>query len=273
MFNQQPFGQGNFGGYPQGGMQYAQMPVAKMTQVLTPEQMKQLRTTSSQFSLQVDPIEITRSLCTHKDNGKIALIDNQDGSVTCTICGAKFKLVDWEVVQVQEVTNMFIDVLQSIKTYYLDIPESYVTEYFKMIPLLEKVPKFFELAYHNFKKYEQGNQFQQNNGMYGFNMLSAIAGPGMMNPGFNQGQQGFGQGGQQGFVQGGPVGAPMYQPAGGYGSPFVSQGYPGQYPQGQEYQQPCQPQQQQPVQQQQPAQSVPTGQQGPTVQTTKMFNL
>lgn len=269
MFGQ--LNQGNYGMYPQGGMQYTQMPVAKMTQVLTPEQIKQLRTTSSQFSLQVDPIEITRSLCTHKDNGKIALMDNNDGTVTCSVCGARFKLIDWELPQVQEVTNMFIDVLQSIKTYFLDIPESYVTEYFKMIPLLEKVPKFFELAFHNFKKYEQGNPFQQNNGMYGFNMLNAIAGPGMMNPMMT------------GMANPGLMNPPMpmgqmcqpqmgtnpmmYQPATGY-SPFVSQGV---YNQGQPQMQEQQPQQQPQGQGQQQCDTQQQGTQ--TVQTTKMFNL
>ena len=258
MFNQ--FNQ-NFGFYPQAGMQYNQMPTAKMTQVLTPEQIKQLRTTSSQFSLQVDPIEITRSLCTHKDNGKIAVLDNGDGTVTCSVCGARFKLVDWETTQVQEATNMFLDILQSIKTYYLDIPESYVTEYFKMIPLLEKVPKFFELALHNFRKYEQGNPYQQGRNMYGFNMLNAITGPSMgMGMGVNPTMMNTGMG----------MGAPMYQPQpAGFGvNPFVSGGYTPVTP----VQQPAQPAQ--PAQSTEQAQSgAQSTNQNQTVQTTKMFNL
>lgn len=216
MFNQNQFNNNNpYGGAFQPGMQYNQMPHAKMTQVLTPEQIKSLKATGSQFNLHVEPIEFTRALCTHKENGKIALIENNDGSVTCSVCGSTFNLVDYTPEQVIEATTMFTNILQTIKTYYLDIPESYVNEYFRMVPLLEKVPKFYDTALQNFKKYEANTQLQQGNNMYGFNMLNALTSPmynqmggqpqGYYNPsqqqGFNPQFNGQPQFNQQGFGQ------------------------------------------------------------------------
>jgi ribosomal protein S27E len=227
-FQQQPF----YGAPMQGGVQYGQLPVAKMTQVLTPQEIKELRSTSSAFDMRVDDIQFVRAKCTHKDNGKIALLDNADGSVTCSICGETFQLIDWDQNQILEATKMFTNILQSIKTYYLDIPESYVDQYFKMLPLIEKVPKFYETAIMNFKKYEQGNPLQQNSNMFGFNMLNALASPMYSNQymGGAPMQQGFGgapmgQMAPQGFAPQGYAPQPMAGfPTGGVapmgGNPF-----------------------------------------------------
>lgn len=282
-----------YGMYPNmGGTQYGQFAQAKMTQPLTPEQMKELRSTGSGFSLKVDPVEILRSHCTHKDNGNIALTRNNDGSSTCTVCGATFNLVDKEPIEIEEITKAVLDVLQSIKTYYVDIPENYVKDYFTIIPYLEKLPKFYEVAIHNFAKYENGAFLNNNNSMYGFQMLNALTSPG------------YGQIGN-GMMGGAPMGQPnMYQPQpqqpmGGYMNPQMAygQGQPmqpqvgynpfgGVQPQGQPmqpqmgYGQPMQPQQtpvtNEPAQVQPQAQQAPTtgeaGQQ-PQVISTKSFNL
>lgn len=273
-FNNMNQNYNGYGMYPNnmGGTQYGQFAQAKMTQPLTPEQMRELRSTGSGFSLKVDPVEILRSHCTHKDNGNIALMKNPDGSSTCTVCGATFNLVDKETIEIEDITRAVIDILQSIKTYYLDIPENYVKDYFNMIPYLEKLPKFYEVAIHNFAKYENGAFLNNNNNMYGFQMLSALTSPGY-------GQMGGGMMGgmpqqnmyqqpaqpQMGFVQ---------QPA--YGQPMQQQGF-GSNPFG-GVQQPAygQPVQQPQVAEQQPAQPQTTegGQpQQPQVVSTKTFNV
>ena len=266
-----------YGMYPNnmGGTQYGQFPQAKMTQPLTPEQMRELRSTGSGFSLKVDPIEILRSHCTHKDNGNTALVKNADGSSTCTVCGATFNLLDKEVEEVAEITRAVLDVLQSIKTYYLDIPENYVKDYFNMIPYLEKLPKFFEVALHNFSKYENGAFLNNNNNMYGFQMLSALTSPGF-------GQMGNGMMGGQ-MQQ--PMMQPQMAPMGGYTQPQYNpqaQMAPGYNPFG-GVQQP-QMGYGQPQMQQQNAQPTQQPQQGegqtqqannetPQVVSTKTFNV
>lgn len=281
--NNQNYG---YGMYPNmGGTQYGQFAQAKMTQPLTPEQMRELRSTGSGFSLKVDPVEILRSHCTHKENGNIALTRNGDGSSTCTVCGATFNLVDKEPIEIEEITKAVLDVLQSIKTYYVDIPENYVKDYFTIIPYLEKLPKFYEVAIHNFAKYENGSFLNNNNNMYGFQMLSALTSPGY-------GQMGTG------MMGGAPMGQPnMYQPQqpmGGYMNPQIAYGQPMQPQMGTNpfgsvqaqpmqpqmgYGQPMQPQQQAPVtneaaqpQAQQTPTTGETGQQ-PQVISTKSFNL
>lgn len=211
------FNQNQYGVMPnQMGTQYGQFQTAKMVQPLTPEQIKQLKSSGGNgFNLKVDEIEFLRARCTHKENGNIALIRNNDGTSTCPICGARFTLLDKDAEEVRDITSMIIDVLQSVKTFYLDIPENYVLEYFNMLPYLEKLPQFYDVAIHNFAKYESGSFLNQNNNMYGFQMLNAVTSPG------------FGNMGMQPQVN--PYGAPNMgmqpnmgyaQPQGAYANPF-----------------------------------------------------
>lgn len=222
-------------GYPQPGVQYAQRPVAKMTQTLTPEQIKKLKNTGGTFDLQVSQTDMLKAICTHKENGNIVLVENNDGTVTCPICGATFTVMAVEQEQVQDATRVVFDVLQTIKTMYLDIPEDVATQYFQLLPLLEKMPKLYQIAMSNFNKYDNPNQFQNTGSPYGFNMLSAVT-----NPAYGMGMQ--------------PMMAPnMYQPQPfqqpyqpqqpmmgnnpfGYGYP---QGAPGMMPMATEQTQPA----------------------------------
>lgn len=200
------------------GMQYAPVNQAKMTQPLSEEDKKLLRQNSDNFSLQVSPMELKRSVCTHKDANKITLIDNGNGTATCTICGATFELVNEPEEQIEGLTRDVISVLQSIKTYFLDIPEQYANEYFKVIPLLEKLPVFYKMARSNWRRYENANPLQNANGMYSYNLLQNITSPGYAQaPGM--------------MPQMSPYGAPMGTPAmGGYPqqSPDMFGGYPQQ---------------------------------------------
>lgn len=200
-FYQQPQGQMGMGMgmYVPNGMNtmYGNIPTSKMTQPLSQEQIKTLRRTGNGFSLQIDEIEFVRAQCTHKEGGKIVLLENPDGTSTCTICGATFRLIDTTRDEVQGIIQAAIDVLQSIKTYYLDIPESYVANVMQIIPLLEKVPGLYEVALHNFAKYDNGATLNQNNGMYGFGLMSAITNPGMGMMGMQQPMMGNMMGGVQ----------------------------------------------------------------------------
>ena len=273
-FNNQMQVQGQFGYgvYPnQPGTQYGQFASAKMTQPLTPEEIRELRSTGSGFSLKVEPIEIIRSHCTHKDNGNIALVKNGDGTSTCSICGATFHLVDKDPEEVKAIVGAVIDILQSVKTYYLDIPENYVTDYFNMIPFLEKLPKFFEVALNNFAKYENGAFLNQNSNMYGFQMLNALTSPGYGSMMGGQPQMG----GYQPQPQ-----QPMYQqPA--YNAPVGYNPFGGVQPMTQPQMGGYQPQPQQVQPQQQPVENTVVengnnngqGGQQQQVVSTKSFNV
>ena len=221
-----------------GGVQYNQQQ-AKMTQPLTKEEMAKLANTGN-AKLVVDELDLIRAKCTHKNNGQLTLMQNNDGSHTCSICGATFNLVDADPAEVAMLTQRFIDVMQSIKTYYLDMPVSYANEFFVMIPLLQNTPELYKIALSKFSKYESGSMVNQNNSMYGFNLFNNITSPGygmmgmpmqqpMMNPGMmpQQPMMNPGMMPQQPMMNNGMVGYDAYgNPMQGMqvqGNPFTGQ--------------------------------------------------
>jgi hypothetical protein len=106
------------------------------------------------------------------------LVRDTDGTVRCEVCGYRFTPIDVSTSpdDVQDSVNLIIDILQTIKLLFIDMPASAQREYFQIIPLIEKVPKLFKLAVDNFSKHENYNAWGyrgQNMGtMNLFNMLS-----------------------------------------------------------------------------------------------------
>ncbi len=228
----------NFGmnPYMMGGGQYQPVPQARMTQPLTVEQIKLLRNQTPAFTLDVSEEDMLRSRCTHKTlDGKFAIIHNNDaeGTVTCSICGAQFSLMEAPKESAEAAVRLIVDLLQSIKTYYVDMPDSVAIQFFQMIPFIEKVPKLYEIALNNFNKYNETGMGNQSPNMYGFNMLGAITSPmayGMPMGGMPMGGMPMGGMPMGGMPMGGmPMGG---MPMGGYpnqmqmGNPFGV--YPGQ---------------------------------------------
>ena len=114
----------NIGGYMPSGYTQQQQVQPKMQNVLTPDEIKSLRKTVDKFSLGLTQEEVLRGRCTHKDeNGVETLKDNGDGTVTCTICGYTFDpLQNCTEQEIQGMVDNIIDVLQTIKLLYIDIP-------------------------------------------------------------------------------------------------------------------------------------------------------
>ena len=177
MYNNQ---QNNYGRDFGAGLNYGrqQMPQAKMTQPLTKEEMQELRKKSSGFSLAIPEIEFVRAKCTHKENGGFTLVDNNDGTVTCTICQETFRLVDYSVEDAVEVTQAFIDLFQSTKTYFLNAPDAYITGIADILPIVKQLPEVYKLAQTNFNRSENGfNNFSNRGNMNGFNLLNNLLSP------------------------------------------------------------------------------------------------
>ena len=82
--------------YPQPNQQYAfgvPKPQARYTQPLTNEQIAKLRNNSKAFDMKVEPDDLLRAACTHREkNGNPTLIQHDDGSYTCTICHETFSM-------------------------------------------------------------------------------------------------------------------------------------------------------------------------------------
>lgn len=175
----------------QPGFQYNnQRPTPNLTQPLTAEEIKRLRGRGASFSLQIEPDEMLRAICTHKDQSGITLRGNNDGSSTCSICGETFTLAQMDESAVAEAVLLVTDILQTVKTYYLDIGEQVAREYFPIIPLLKKLPQLYKISLDRFDTYDRGMNVQQSGNMYGFGMLNNIMGGGYpQQPQFNQQQQ------------------------------------------------------------------------------------
>lgn len=150
MNNQNYFNNGTYG-YGYG----APRPQARNTQPLTPEQIQKLRQDSNAFDMKVEQEDLWRAACTHKEkNGASTLVQNNDGTWTCTICHETFSMCDCDENEIAEAVNKIISMLQTSKTVYLDAPEELIRQYYQMIPLLKKFPTLWKRAIQNFSMYE-----------------------------------------------------------------------------------------------------------------------
>lgn len=226
-------------GYQYNGMQ---QPRSKFENILTQEQMQRLMQ-SENFVLALTEEEKLRGICNHRDfdGTKDALnIDPITREATCRICGYRFRPVDLDLTpeELQKDVDRIVDVLQTIKLLFLDMPHDAAKEYFQIIPLIEKIPKLFECAAKDFTKHENVNwNYYSGNNMGAMSMFQNLQS--MFGGGFggfggqpNPYQQPYGGqpfAGQPNPAYGAPVnnGAPMYGAPSPTGNPF---GYPGANP-------------------------------------------
>lgn len=233
---QQPQYGNNYGGYQQyNGVNPQQ--VQKFSNSLTAEEIDRLKKKGSNFSLFPTEEEALRGVCNHRtaDGTSDALVtDPATGEVYCTICGYRFRMVEpnLSAEDIKGTVDDLVDILQTIKFMYVDLPAEASRKYFQIIPLLEKVPQLFEYAAKNFNNHNLFNWSYQNQGMGAWNMfndLQARLGNGVYQSGYGyqQPQQNF-QGamnqpaGYPGAAYGQPQGAA--NPAYGQPNPF---GYAG----------------------------------------------
>ena len=204
------------------GIQPQQMP--KRNNVLTDEEIKKLQSNRSQFTLTITEDEHLRAACNHRtaDGHNDALeYDPADPNVVvCKICGQRFTPIatDSPAEYVQNITDEFINLLQTIKIMFVDLPGDAARSYFDIIPLAAKTPELFAIASKNLAKYE-------NYGAYGYQGASQSA-MGLLNNFF--GMMGSGQ---NFAMQAGAQ--PVYgqaQPATPNANPVLNQGYAFGYP-------------------------------------------
>ena len=211
------------------GYAYAARPMPKCTQPVTAEMAKMLNQNSNDMDLRISNTDKIKNWCTHKEpgTGRMALVNNGDGTVTCRVCGETFRLIDDEPSKVDAYVRYIIDVMQTTKAMYLDIPEDFNNQYFQMRTLLEKLAKIYEHARKNFANYEtyNGNMYGNNPGFNNFAAVNTLLG------GFNPFGQGMG--GYPMYPQQMPMQPQMaQQPQGTWATP--PQGYP-MYPQQPNY--------------------------------------
>lgn len=195
----------NYYNQPQAQM-YQQVPQPNYTQPLSAEEIAMLmKGTKSSWTMALTPEEKLRAICTHKDPTKgnqFSLVPVNNGFANahkCYICNEEVILRDYTKDDAIAATEEVINILQNVKTTFLDIAPGVAQDYFILIPLLRKLPELLEIAKNNFAKYDSA----LHNPMYGtgntFAALNTLLTPGGfgMNPGMmgmNPGMMGMNPG-------------------------------------------------------------------------------
>ena len=171
-------------GYPVNNYGYNRPKLPDPTNPLTKEQMNLLKQKAPEFTLAISQIDSLKAICTHRNNEGETLIQNNDGSgtVTCSICGTRFKPTMLDQDSVTEIFRAAIDCLETIKIMYMDIPDDVAKGFFQMIPFLEKAPQMYKIANDHYSRYSNGSVMSRdyNNGGNAFNLFAAMMNPGMM---------------------------------------------------------------------------------------------
>lgn len=165
----------------------------QFTQTLTKDEIDNLRRNDKTLSLKVSKTEMDRAICTHKEPNSAAysVIPAEDGTgdLICTICGARFNPDIIDLKKVEESVKDIINILQSVKLQYVNIPPTTARQYFSLIPFIEKLPMMYKISLENFQRFSPGAQ--NNQPVYNSNsMLNAyknvVGGYGpYYNPGMN----------------------------------------------------------------------------------------
>lgn len=139
-----------------------------MNQTLTKEEVSKLRNGNKGFRLSVTEDDCLREMCSHKDpeTHNMTLVNNNDGTVTCNICGSRFSLVDdLSDEQVQDATDDIYDIIQTAKTNFGPVPIEAGRALYRSFAFIKKIPEFYSVArsYRN-KWANAGYNLEQNNG-------------------------------------------------------------------------------------------------------------
>lgn len=149
---------------------------ARMTQPLTAEDIANLKKKPNTFSFTVSAEEAKLNQCTHKYNDKFTISEIGDGTMCCSICGARFELIKDSKEEVTRKCQDVINVIQTIKSLYLDIPLEFVGTISSMLPILKLLPRLYELATDNFEQYQRGdNSIYSSSDENAFDILNSIS--------------------------------------------------------------------------------------------------
>lgn len=231
------------------GYTNAPKPNPRYTQPVTQEMSQMMLRDDDTLSVKISPIEHAKNMCTHKYPGKSAIALVESGKddlgqiVTCRVCGESFHIIMDDpksiALDLQKTCDHLIDIMQSSKTMYLDIPEDFAKEFYQIMTLVSRVPKVYEKGFKNFNQYDYTNQAQAvYPGMNSFQAVGQVIGGAAMggitpmmgqpyNPGFYQPQPGY-----QPMPQYDQFGNPIsyQQPAGYPPQPNAPMGPVGQAP-------------------------------------------
>lgn len=170
------------------GYNYTGVAPVKRQNNLTNEQIETLMSKKNKFSLAITEEDRLRAGCNHRKPdgmGDAIVTDPISGACTCTICGYTFKPTtdDLSPEAIQEAQDKILDILQTIKIMYVDMPPAAAMEYFQIIPLIEKIKDLYQYAAKNMLKHNP-NAWQYSDRNMGtmamFNQLQSMFGSGFI---------------------------------------------------------------------------------------------
>lgn len=156
-------------GIPYGGAPYYGQPQQTIRKnVLTDAEIDMLQKNNNEFNMGLTETEVLKAKCTHrtKDGLNDTLVeDPATGLCTCTICGYKFKPIAAGVdrEKLQAAVDDVVDIAQTIKLLFVDLPEPAGSEFMQIIPLMLKLPKIFDMAVKNYAKHDTNPYSNMNN--------------------------------------------------------------------------------------------------------------
>lgn len=159
-FAQQQFQQPQMGFAPQFGQPMygaSVMPAQTMfkevqvTNPMTKEDLELLKPVKNEFNMNIDPVDVARAKCPHKNATKLLINPIGGGNmVKCSQCGAEFDLTIRSKEDIEAFVNNLVNFLEQMKLYAVNFDEEFYKDYMMMIPLLRKAPNLYEMAVQNF---------------------------------------------------------------------------------------------------------------------------
>lgn len=159
-FAQQQFQQPQMGfAAPQFGQPYGAsvMPAQTMfkevqvTNPMTKEDLELLKPVKNEFNMNIDPIDVARAKCPHKNATKLLINPIGGGNmVKCSQCGAEFDMTIHSKEDIEASVDNLVNFLEQMKLYAINFDEEFYKDYMMMIPLLRKAPNLYEMAVQNF---------------------------------------------------------------------------------------------------------------------------
>lgn len=184
---------------PQGGNQQQGRPENYNNQLLTPEQMKELRAKPNNFNTKLTYEEACRSICSHKDENRNISLETIEPTehghnCRCAMCSAEFRLLpeNTPIEEINRICDNFLNLLHSAKAYMCYTPQEF-KDFYLMVGMVPKVSDFWKIAVSQFNRsYNDVNKQQMNQGPDGntnaFNTLGQFFGGGAFGGGFGYNQ-------------------------------------------------------------------------------------
>ena len=123
----------------------------QVTNPMTKEDLELLKPVKNEFNMNIDPVDVARAKCPHKNATKLLINPIGGGNmVKCSQCGAEFDMTIHSKEDIEASVDNLVNFLEQMKLYAINFDEEFYKDYMMMIPLLRKAPNLYEMALQNF---------------------------------------------------------------------------------------------------------------------------